>query len=539
MPCGAPGVFWPPRKTLGFLAAAFLFMLSLKLLREAALLAHNYVKSLAIVGGGTAGWMTAARLAKHFSQTHIAITLIDSSEIGTVGVGEATIPTLRRFYAELGMNDLEVMRACQATCKLGIEFRDWYKAGSRFIHPFGLYGQKANDIDFHHYWMRLRELGEAGDLSDYSLGVQLAKQHKFIEPSPKPPSELSVFDWALHFDAALFAKLMRDYAVQHGVTHIDQKIERIETASDNNVKALYLHDGRKLSADLFVDCSGFSGLLIEQTQQTGYEDWSQWLKCDRAVALQSVREGGAAPYTVSQAHRAGWQWKIPLQHRQGNGHVYCSDYISDDEAATTLTENIQGELTTAPKSFRFVAGRRKKAWNKNVVAVGLAAGFLEPLESTSIALVETAIEKIRRVFRGPFYTEELVQEFNNLTAQEYERVRDFIILHYKLNQRDDSDFWRKCREMELPETLATKLDAFKNKGDLIRYPIEIFGPPSWLAIYSGFNVYPEQYDERVKQLDPAYLQKALAGMRRSVAEAVAGVPSHDEFIAANCAAEIP
>ncbi|UTF59868.1 tryptophan halogenase family protein [Gilvimarinus sp. DA14] len=500
---------------------------------------HIPVQRIAIVGGGTAGWMTAAMLAKHFRKTDIELTLIDSSEIGTVGVGEATIPTLRRFYAELGMSDLDVMRACQATCKLGIEFRDWYKEDSRFIHPFGVYGQKANGIDFHHYWMYLREQGDAGSLDEYSLGVQLAKQHKFIQPSPNPPSELSVFDWALHFDAALFARLMRDYALGNGVTHIDKKIERVETAADNSVTALHLQGDQALSADLFVDCSGFSGLLIEQAQQTGYEDWSQWLKCDRAVAVQSVREGEAAPYTVSQAHRAGWQWKIPLQHRQGNGHVYCSEYVSDDEAANTLANNIEGELTTDLRAFQFVAGRRKKAWNKNVVAVGLAAGFLEPLESTSIALVETAIEKIRRVFRGPFYTAQQVDEFNDLTAQEYERVRDFIILHYKLNQRRDCDFWRECREMNIPATLARKLEAFKTKGDLLRYPIEIFGPPSWLAIYSGFNCLPEHYDERVKKMDPAYLQRAFGDMRRSVADAVASVPSHDEFIAEHCAAAAP
>lgn len=497
------------------------------------------VKRIVIVGGGTAGWMTAAMLSKHFRKADIVLTLIDSSDIGTVGVGEATIPTLRRFYAELGMNDLDVMRACQATCKLGIEFRDWYQQGSRFIHPFGLYGQKANGIDFHHYWMYLREQGEAGSLDEYSLGVQLAKQHKFIQPSPNPPSELSVFDWALHFDAALFARLMRDYALENGVIHIDQKIEQVEVSGDQSVSALCLRDGQNISADLFVDCSGFSGLLIEKAQHTGYEDWSQWLKCDRAVAVQSVREGEAAPYTVSQAHRAGWQWKIPLQHRQGNGHVYCSEHVSDDEAAATLTNHIEGEFITDLRAFQFAAGRRKKAWNQNVVAVGLAAGFLEPLESTSIALVETAIEKIRRVFRGPFYTEKQVQEFNDLTAQEYERVRDFIILHYKLNQRGDSDFWRECQMMDLPDTLDRKLHAFKESGDLIRYPIEIFGPPSWLAIYSGFNCLPEHYDERVKKMDPAYLQKALGDMRRSVAEAVAGVPSHEKFIAENCAASAP
>ncbi|MDO3383601.1 tryptophan halogenase family protein [Gilvimarinus algae] len=499
---------------------------------------HN-VKQVVIVGGGTAGWMTAASLSRHFRNTGIQLTLVESSEIGTVGVGEATIPTLRRFYAELGMEDMEVMRATQATCKLGIQFRDWCAPGSSFIHPFGLYGQKANGIDFHHYWMRLRELGDAGELADYSLGVQLALHEKFVEPSPKPPSELSVFDWALHFDASAFARLMREYATNNGVKCVDAKIDSVNCHPGGGVSSLILDSGEALAGDVYIDCSGFRGLLIEQALQTGYEDWSQWLICDSAVAVQSDRKGSAAPYTVSQAHRAGWQWRIPLQHRQGNGHVYSSQHISDDEALETLAAHVDGELLHEPRQFRFTAGRRRKAWNHNVIAVGLASGFLEPLESTSIALVETAIEKIRRAFQRPWFTSKEVDQFNDLTAQEYERVRDFIILHYKLNQRDDSDFWRYCRDMPVPQTLADKLAAYQGRGELVRYPIEIFGPPSWMAIYSGFDCLPETYDHRVKQMDAAYLQQALQGMRESVAAVVDSVEAHEAFIARCCAAAKP
>ncbi|MDO3385223.1 tryptophan 7-halogenase [Gilvimarinus sp. SDUM040013] len=497
------------------------------------------VHKIVIVGGGTAGWMTAAMLSKHFRKTAISITLIESSAIGTVGVGEATIPTLRRFYAELGLDDMDVMRRTQATCKLGIKFKDWYQPGSDFIHPFGLYGQKANGIDFIHYWMKLRSTGDTSKLADYSLGVNLAQQSKFIEPSPRPPSELSVFDWALHFDASQFALLMREYAEANGVRRVDAKIERIQANADVGVESLFLDNGEVVSADLYIDCSGFRGLLIQEALETGYEDWSEWLMCDRAVAVQSTREGPAPSYTVSQAHKAGWQWKIPLQHRQGNGHVYCSRYVSEDEAITTLREHTSGEWLHEPRKFGFTAGRRKKAWNKNVIAVGLSSGFLEPLESTSIALIETAIEKIRRAFRGPFFTKQHVDEFNDLTAQEYERVRDFIILHYKLNQRDDSAFWRECRDMVLPDKLAEKVAAFRERGELIRYPIEIFGPPSWIAIYDGFNYLPEKYDQRIDRMSPEYLQKALEDMRNAVASAVNSAPSHEEFIRQHCAAPAP
>lgn len=495
------------------------------------------VSKIIIVGGGTAGWMAAASLSKHFRKTSVAITVVESSEIGTVGVGEATIPTLRRFYAELGMKDHDVMRATRATCKLGIQFRDWHSTGSQFIHPFGLYGQRANGVEFHHYWMKLRERGEAaGDLPEYSLGVQLAEHHKFIEPSPNPPSELSVFDWALHFDAALFAKLMREYAEQHGVKRIDARIHAVQqNSTDGSLASLQLDNGDEISGDLFIDCSGFRALLIEQTLKTGYEDWSKWLLCDSAVAVQSELAGNPPPYTISQAHKAGWQWRIPLQHRQGNGHVYCSRYMSEDEAIAILKKNINGHLLHEPRRFNFTAGRSKQAWNKNCIAIGLASGFLEPLESTSIALVETAIEKIRHSFPRPYYTQTEIDKFNHLTAQEYERVRDFIILHYKANQRHGEPLWDQCRTTAVPELLQNKIDGFTTRGELIRYPIEIFGPPSWLAIYHGFGILPQAYDSRVNQLDENYLEQSLAEMRNSIQHAVNSVPTHEEFIAANCA----
>lgn len=492
---------------------------------------RHTLKQLVIVGGGTAGWMTAARLARHFRKTDIRITLVESSDIGTVGVGEATIPTLRQFYADLGMTDTEVMRATQATVKLGIQFEQWHGAGRDFIHPFGVFGQKANGIDFHHYWLKLRQHGDTSELEDYSLGLQLARHHRFTPPSLQPPSELSVFDWALHFDAAAFGRLMRDYAELHGVERLDARIESVKQHPETgNIEALYLDSGNLVGGDLFIDCSGFRALLIEQTLNTGYCDWSEWLHCDRAVAVQSERFGKAPPYTVSRAQTAGWQWRIPLQTRQGNGYVYCSDQVSDDEATSTLVDHIDGPLLNDPKPFRFTAGRRRRAWNRNCIAVGLSAGFLEPLESTSIALVETAIHKIRRAFQKPWYTQADIDRFNEDTALEYERVRDFIILHYKLNGRTDSPFWERCRAMPIPDTLREKVEAFRAQGKLLRYRAEIFGPASWLAIYSGLGLLPERYHPGVDRLDFQYLKDALKAMRQSVADAVAQAPTHNDYL---------
>ncbi|WP_231591788.1 tryptophan halogenase family protein [Cellvibrio sp. pealriver] len=500
---------------------------------------HHQVKSIVIAGGGTAGWMAAAKCSQHFAKTDIKITVVESSEIGTVGVGEATIPTLRRFYQSLGMSDADVMRKTSATVKLGIEFKDWYKPDTSFIHPFGLFGHAANGIHFHHYWLKLKTLGDTSKLEEYSLGIALARANRFDFPSPKPSSPLSVFDWALHFDAGKFAMLMRDYSLKNNVQHIDAKIESVQLNPDNGfIQSLRLDNHMELHADLFIDCTGFNGLLIKGALNTGYEDWSQWLLCDRALAVQSELVGEPAAHTVSKAHSAGWQWKIPLQHRQGNGHVYSSRFMDDAEAEAILLRHIDGKVLHAPRKFKFTAGRRAQAWNKNCIAIGLAAGFLEPLESTSIALIETGIEKICGSFPVPSFSQKNIDYFNQVTATEWERIRDFIILHYKINQRTDSEFWQHCRTMSLPDTLQQKIDAYQERGELLHFPWEIFHPDSWLAIYSGFNICPKNYDKNVDRMNPEYLQQSLTAMRKSIADAVASVPTHREFINAFCKTDV-
>lgn len=495
---------------------------------------NNNIKSIVILGGGTAGWMTAASLQQHFKHL-IDITLIESSEIGTVGVGEATIPTIRRFYYNLGMNDLDVMRATQATCKLGIQFNDWHKPGSSFIHPFGQFGQDLNGIGFHHFWLKLKKMNAASALGDYSLGVSLAQNNKFNIPAPKPPSPLSVFDWALHFDASLFATHMRDFAIARGTRRIDAKVNQVNLNPDNGfIKSLSLDSDETIAGDLFIDCSGFRGILIEETLHTGYENWSQWLWCDSAYAVQSHSAGSPNSYTKVTARPAGWQWQIPLRHRDGNGHVYASRYMDDDTAKKILIDNVQGELLTEPRKITFVPGRRRKAWNKNCIAIGLASGFLEPLESTSIALIETAIEKIKMLFPDNSFNPALMEEFNEMTLEEYERVRDFIILHYKLSNRVEDPFWRDCNKNEVPDSLSKKMELFKSRGHFVRYRWEMFQSPSWLAIYAGFNFLPEDYDIAVDTFNENYLKESLMKMRQSIQSLVDDSLSHEEFIAQYC-----
>lgn len=491
----------------------------------------NAINSVVIVGGGTAGWMTAASLAHAFAHLPISFTLIESSEIGTVGVGEATIPTIREFYQALGISDIEIMRATNATCKLGIEFKDWHTIGNSFFHPFALYGQSVRGVPFHQYWLKLRQAGYNADISEFSLGVMLAKNEKFTFPSENPPSSMSVFDWALHFDASLFANFLRDFSLAKGVKRIDDKIINVNVrAQDGFIESVQLEKNQTIAADLFIDCSGFQGLLIEGALKTGYEDWSQWLLCDRAVAAQSEVSGDPLPYTIAAAESAGWRWQIPLQHRAGNGHVYSSKHISDEQARDTLLKHISGKLLTDPRIIKFTPGRRHKAWNKNCIAVGLAAGFLEPLESTSIALIELAIDKIKIFFPDKSFNEAAIHEFNDRTRVEYERVRDFVIFHYKATARTDSDFWNYCRTMSVPAELDYKNRLFKNRGHMLKYPYEVFQQPSWIAIYNGYDYWPETYDPLADYFDNDYLKGVFDEMRKSVRDAVKQVPVHAEFI---------
>ncbi|BFM12302.1 tryptophan 7-halogenase [Simiduia litorea] len=492
------------------------------------------IEHIVIAGGGTAGWMCAAALAKHFENTPVRITLVESPDIGTIGVGEATIPTLRRFYAALGLSDAEVIRATGATCKLGIEFADWYKPNHSFIHPFGLFGQDVKGIGFHHYWLKMHQAGYPAPIDKFSLGVQLAQAGKFSVPSNNPPSSLSRFDWALHFDATAFAHLMQKTATMLGAQHIQGTIKHVHLReSDGFISHLELKDQPPVGGDLFIDCTGFSGLLIGKALGASYESWQNQLLCDKAVVVQTELSTPDSPpsFTQAKAHSAGWQWKIPLQTRQGNGHVFSSRFMDEGAATELLLKQAQAKPTQEPRVINFQPGRREKAWVKNCIALGLAAGFLEPLESTSIALIETGIEKIKLLFPSKDCDQTLQDEFNDMTRMEYERVRDFIILHYKLNQRVGEPFWDTCRDMPVPISLEKKMALFKSNGHLLKYRWEIFQNPSWIALYTGFHYLPDSYNPGADSFSMNYLEGAFNAMKESVSTAVAQAPTHQAYLA--------
>jgi tryptophan 7-halogenase len=494
------------------------------------------IRKLVIVGGGTAGWMAAASFAHYFG-SRLEITLIESSDIGTVGVGEATIPAIRDFLRSLGIDELELMRATQATCKLGIEFRDWSKRGEAFMHPFGLYGMPARDLPFHQFWLKLRALGDTTPLGDYCLAIALARRNRFTRPHPQPSSSLSIFDWALHFDAGLFARYLRDYSLVRGVRRIDRRIVDVNLrGEDGFIDSVTLEGGERIAGELFIDCSGFRGLLIEGALETGYADWTHWLPCDRAVAMPCASAGELLPYTVATALDAGWQWRIPLQNRLGNGYVYCSRHVDDDQAAVTLARRLEGAPLGEPNFLRFTTGHRRRFWSRNCVALGLAAGFLEPLESTSISLIETGIEKLRRLFPDLDFDPALGEEFNRSSTLEYERLRDFLVFHYHANAREDGELWRECRAMRIPDALSHKLRMFRARGFLVRYEWETFLDPGWLSLYAGFGYLPERVDPLVDHFPVQELRGRLARMRENIEQAALQAPRHQEFITLHCAA---
>lgn len=487
------------------------------------------VRSIAIVGGGTAGWMAASYLARMLGHTNLDITLIDSSEIGTVGVGEATVPAIRDFLATVGLTDAQVLEATEGTIKLGIHFADWAEPGHRFYHPFGLYGVPARGVPFHQYWLKLRAAGFDLSLADYCLCTQLAEHDRFLSPPDRSVSDLGVFDFALHFDASKFASVLRDLSLSLGVTHIDGRIDGVELAPDNGqVRSVRLSDGRSVAADLWIDCSGFRGLLIGEALGVPYIDWRNWLPCDRAIALGCEPVKSYRPVTTSTARSAGWQWHIPLRHRIGNGYVYCSDYISDDEAEAVLRSNIEGPAMGEARRIRFTPGHRASFWRGNVVAIGLSGGFLEPLESTSITLIQSGLERLVRLFPDRDFDPALPALFDRQSRLEFERIRDFLLLHYCLNRREGEPMWDRMRTMKLPEELQLKIDAWRAQGELVRYEWETFQDPSWLSMYAGFDLQPHRYNVRADQFDTAELRATFDRMRVAVADTVRlGVPSKD------------
>lgn len=493
------------------------------------------IKSVVIVGGGTAGWMAAASLSKYLSGTNIDITVIESSDIGAVGVGEASLPSLREFNRYLGIDELSFIQATQATFKLGIKFVDWSKLGSDFFHPFAAYGQSLAGVDFHQHWNRTRLAGSEIDLEQFCLASQLAKHEKFSQPNPQNTHPLGSYNYAYHFDAIAYARMLRGYAENNQVTCINQRIEKVELDEKlGDVSQLMLADGNVIQGDFFIDCSGFKGLVIEQALHTGYEDWSHWLPCNSAVAVACKTTRKAWPYTQSTAMDAGWRWRIPLQNRLGNGYVYCSDYITEQQATEQLLQGLEGEALTAPNQLKFVTGRRKKMWNKNCVAVGLASGFMEPLESTSIALIQSGISAIHKYFPFNGVQQIEVAEANRFSQLEFERIRDFLILHYKGSQRDDSDFWRYCQNMSIPESLQHKIELYKARGHLIKHEAESFEDASWLSIYSGLEIFAGDYDKRSDVIALQELKERFTNMQQLIQQGVKQMPSHAHFIEKHC-----
>ena len=496
---------------------------------------------IVIVGGGTAGWMTAAALSTVLRGRY-RIQLVESDEIGIVGVGEATIPMIQRFNRLVGIDENEFLRVTQGSFKLGIEFVNWGRLGDRYMHGFGRLGQDLWTVPFDQYWQRMRALGKAEALEHYSITRMAAKANKFMPPrADLGNSPLADIAYAYHFDASLYAKYLRGLSEQRGVQRFEGKIthatRRGEGANAGHIDAVVLEGGERVEGELFIDCSGFRGLLIEQTLQTGFEDWTHWLPCDRALAVPCESVTPLTPYTRATAHRAGWQWRIPLQHRIGNGHVYCSAHMSDDEAAATLLAHLDGKPLADPRPIRFKTGMRRLAWNENVIAIGLASGFLEPLESTSIHLIQSAIQQLIDFFPDRGFSATDIAEFNRHSRFHYERIRDFVILHYHLNQRDDSAFWQDCAHMQVPDALKEKIDLFRSHGRVIRRDNELFAEVGWIQVMEGQNLVPQRHHPLAELQSEQDTQDYLEGVRQVIAKCVDVMPDHAAYIAQHCAAK--
>ncbi len=494
------------------------------------------IRKIVILGGGTAGWMVASGLSRLIRDKSVKIELVESETIGTVGVGEATIPHIVYYNRLLGLQEDDFVRKTNATFKLGIEFVNWGRIGESYIHSFGPYGVPMEGIHFHHFWLRHRQGNNAPHIDDYNLQILAAREGKFQRPDKsKPGSPLSTIEYAFQFDASLYAKFMRDFAERNGVKRTEGKVVEVsQRAEDGFIESLKLDNGKVVEGELFIDCSGFKGLLIEETLRTGYDDWSAYLPCNRAVARACEKVGPATPYTRATAKEAGWQWRIPLQSRTGNGHVYCSEFISDEQAVESLNSDLDGKPISDPNFLRFTTGIRKKTWNKNVVSLGLAAGFLEPLESTSIHLIQTAVARLMTNFPDKSFNQPDIDYFNRRTLLEYEQVRDFLILHYYATQRDDSAFWNYCRNMEIPETLKDRIAVYLENGRLYRHDNELFAETSWFAVMEGQNFRPKRYHPVAEYLPQNELDSRMAEIRRATLRCAEVMPTHERFIEMNC-----
>ncbi len=488
------------------------------------------IHKVVIAGGGTAGWMAAAALSKLLGKT-LDITLIESDEIGTVGVGEATIPTLITLHELLQIKEQDFVSAVKGTFKLGISFENWRDVGEDYIHSFGYTGKDCWAAGFQHFWLKGQKLGISEEYGEYCPEWAAAKDNRFaVLPN-------QALNYAYHFDASLYAKFLRGIAEENGATRQEGKIRTVEQHPETGfITGVTLESGQLVEGDFFVDCTGFRGLLIEQTLHTGYDDWSHWLPADSAVAVQTESVAPPLPYTRSIAHEAGWQWRIPLQHRVGNGMVFCSKFWSDDEATDKLLGNVEGPTVTDPRVIKFTTGSRRKHWNKNCVAMGLASGFMEPLESTSIHLAQRAVIRLMQMFPYDGVRQPDVEEFNNQMKFEIENIRDFIVLHYHVTNRRDTKFWRHCSSMPIPDSLQHRIDLFKQAGRVFKVPTELFGENSWTQVMLGQGLMPEQYHPIVNMMDDDELKVFLSGIHGSVGNLVRQLPDHQRFIDHYCKA---
>ena len=498
------------------------------------------LRRIVIAGGGTAGWMSAAALST-LLPADCQIHLVESEEIGSIGVGEATIPNIKNFNAALGIDENEFIRATQGTFKLGIEFVNWGSLGERYIHGFGSFGQDFGRVGFYQQWLRLRREGLVSELGDYSINTAAPRQAKFMRARPEMAgSPLADIASAYQFDAALYARFLRRLAEQRGVVRTEGRVVEVQRAGEQgHLSALLLDSGERIEGDFFLDCTGMRALLMAQTLKVGYEHWSHWLPCDRAVAVPSESAGPLLPMTRATAHDAGWQWRIPLQHRIGNGHVYASAFTTDAKAQDLLLRHLDGKPLAEPRLIHFQPGRREQAWHLNCVAIGLSGGFLEPLESTSIHLIQTALARLISLFPHRGFDAADRAEYNRQTQFEYERIRDFIILHYKATARDDSPFWDHCRQMTVPATLQHKMDLYRSNGRIVREGDELFAELSWLQVMNGQGLRPQGYHPLAEQTPKAEALELMAHVKQVIARCVQAMPTQAAYIAEHCQAARP
>ena len=496
------------------------------------------VRKLVIVGGGTAGWITAAAFSRLLGQ-RLTIELVESEAIGTVGVGEATIPQIIRLNTILGIDEHEFLRATSGTFKLGIEFVDWGKKGSRYLHTFGDTGMNLGNVAFHHYWRR--SAGDTPDpkgLWDYSLHQQASNQARFGKLDRVGNTAMTGLAYAYHFDASRYALFLRAYSEKRGVTRTEGIVETVERDGEaGDITAITLKNGQRVAGDFFIDCTGFRSLLLGESLGVGYEDWSRWLPCDRALAVPSERLPVLVPYTRATAKDAGWQWRIPLQHRTGNGHVYSSGFTSDAAAADVLLQGLDTKALGDPRPIRFTTGRRERFWAHNCAAIGLSSGFLEPLESTSIHLIQAHVSRLIQLFPRAGNPAAMRDEYNRRCGAEFAQIRDFLILHYHQTDREDSEFWRYCKHMDVPDSLTHKLDLFAASGRVGRDHDDLFRDASWVQVMLGQGIVPADYDPMADQIAPQQLTEFLANLRTLIARGIASLPTHEDYLRQHCPAD--